>query len=140
MHLKCLIVTSNKVYFLHINFCEVPFTRTQDLHFPKNSEKENVTAAPPIKLCPQKLHQCHRMQNFEWFHAIESEIDLSQKFWKKKGLQLFLLSYMYRNFSFYAISFSRNRDQLITKIPEKVLQQRYLLSDCPQKMIDINLC
>ena len=34
------------------------------------------------------------MQNFVRFHALESEIELPQEFWEKRGT---LLSYMYRN-------------------------------------------
>ena len=73
---------------MHINFCAISFSRTQNLHFPKNSEKI-VTTTPLIKLCPQKLYQCHLLkqvyctQNFARFHAIESEIGLTQEFWEK---------------------------------------------------------
>ena len=73
------------MYILPINFCAISLNRTQCLHFPKNSEKI-VTTAPPNKLYSQKLYQYHPsnqincMQNFVRFHAIVSEIGLSQEF------------------------------------------------------------
>ena len=48
-----------------------------------------VTTEPPSKLYPQNLYQCYllkqvySMKNFARFHAIESEIELSQKFCDK---------------------------------------------------------
>ena len=42
--------------------------------------------------------------------------------------------------NFCAISSARNQDQLNPKIPEKILLQRYLLSDFHLKLIDMNLC
>ena len=75
---------------MHINFCEVSFNRKQNLHSPRNSGKI-VTTTPAIKLCPQKLYQCHLlksvycMQNVVQFYAIESETGLSQEFWEKQN-------------------------------------------------------
>ena len=49
-----------------------------------------MTATTPVKLCPQKLYQCYLlkevycMQNFIQFHAVESEIELSQEFWENR--------------------------------------------------------
>ena len=80
------------------------------------------------------------MQNFVRFHAIESEIKLSQKFWKKE-IAAPLLSYIFQNASilylmlhivyiiFGEILFTRSRNKLITKISEKVSLQRNLYSD-----------
>ena len=72
------------------------------------------------------------MQNFVRFQAIESEIKLSEEFWKKQNSSvpyrvicsqivslLFLIMYiLYINFC--AILSTRNRDQFILKVPEKV--------------------
>ena len=71
------------------------------------------------------------MQDFVWFHTIESEIGLSLKFWGKWNSSapylvtctqiaslLFLLIYIV-HVSFCAISSTRNRKQLILKILEK---------------------
>ena len=50
-----------------------------------------MKTAPPNKLLSQSLHQCHHsklvycMQIFVPFHAIESEIDLSQDFREKQS-------------------------------------------------------
>ena len=85
-------------------------------------------------------------------HAIESKIKLPQEFSRKRNssvvyrktcakIALLLFLTMHTLFiNFYAISFSRNRDQLIPKIPEKVLLQRHLLSDFHQRLIELNLC
>ena len=72
------------------------------------------------------------MQNFVRFHAIESERALSQKFWEKRITKapckdictqiaslLFLMLYIL-NINLCAMSSTRNRDQRILKIPEKV--------------------
>ena len=69
------------------------------------------------------------MQDFVRFHVIEPEIELSQKFGKNgvaappteihvskmRHLMIYTL-----HIHFCGISFTRNRDQLIPKIPEKV--------------------
>ena len=85
------------------------------------------------------------------FHAIESEIALSQEFWKKRNsstpycsLCIQIASLLFKmihilHLNFRAISFGRKL-QLMPKIPEKVLQQSHLLSDFRQKLIGINLC
>ena len=72
------------------------------------------------------------MQNFVQFHAIESEIELAKQFRKKRNSSapyrdkcsqiaslLFLMMYILR-INFCELSFTRNRDQRIPKIPEKV--------------------
>ena len=92
------------------------------------------------------------MQNFVQFHAIESNIELSQKFWEKLNTSapywaiyiqiaslLFLLIYILC-INFCSISSSRNQDQRIPKISENVKLPRHLLSDFHQKLIVINLC
>ena len=142
---------------MHINFCAISYNRTQDLHFSKNFGKIVITTFPR-KLCPQKLYLCHVlkyvhcMQNFVRLHAIESEIELSQKFWGKQNSSslywairtyfeslLYIMIYtLYINFC--AISSTINIVKLIPKIPEKVSLQRQILSDCHQKLIQINLC
>ena len=91
------------------------------------------------------------MQNFARFHAVESEIELSQNFLEKRksralylaictkiASSLFLMIYIL-HISFYTISSSRNQDRFIPKIPERVLLQRHLLSDFHQKLIEVNL-
>ena len=89
MYLKSLIVFFNNVYLAYKFLFLLSFSRTQDVHFSKNSEKF-VIAAPLSKLFPQKLHQCYIlkkaycMQNCVQFHAKESDIELSQNFWKNR--------------------------------------------------------
>ena len=80
------------------------------------------------------------MHNFVRFHAIESET-LSQEFWKKRNssapykdicteiASLLFIKIFILNINFCAILFSRNRDQLIRKMPEKVILQRHMLSN-----------
>ena len=90
--------------------------------------------------------------NFVRFHEIESEIELPQQFCKKKrnssapylaictqiASLIFLMTYiLYINFC--PIPFTRNRDQRIQKISEKVKIQRHLLSDPHQQLIGTNL-
>ena len=115
----------------------------QDLKFYKKSEKI-VTTASPIKLRWQSLYQYHPsklvycMQDFVWFHATESEIELPEEFWGKcnssatyraiytqiASLLFLMISILY--IKFCAISSTGNRDQLIPKIPEKVKLQHDL--------------
>ena len=74
------------------------------------------------------------MQNFVWFHAIQSQIELSQKIWKKRNSSIPYWAYMLRcaqiasllylmihilNINFGAISSTENRDELIPKILKK---------------------
>ena len=67
-----------------MHFCKILFNRKQDLHLSKISVK-NVNAASPRKLCPKNLSQFHilklqySMNNFKRFHAVEPEMELSQK-------------------------------------------------------------
>ena len=142
---------------MHINFCAILFNRTHDLHFPQNSGKI-VIAAPPSKLFPQKVYQCHLlkevycMQNFVRFHAIEFKIELSQKLWEKRNnsapywaicthiVSLLFLIIHILCINFCEISSSRNRDERIPKISEKVKLQHHLLSNFHQKLTDVNLC
>ena len=117
-----------------------------------------MTAAPAINLYHLKICQWYLlskvycMQNFVWFHAIESEKKLSQKFWEKRNSSalywaicthiaslLFLMIHIL-HINFCTISSARNQDQGIPKISEKVKLQRQLLSDFQQNLIDINLC
>ena len=92
------------------------------------------------------------MQNFIRFHAIESEIELPQEFWKTRNSSasckaictkiaplLFLVTYIL-DVNIFAISFTRNGNQRILKISEKEKLQRHLLSDFHQKLMNINLC
>ena len=86
------------------------------------------------------------MQNFIRFQAIESEKELSQEFWKKRNISapfkdictqiasfLFLSIYiLYINFC--AISFARNRDQLIPKNSEKSVITAPLVERLPPKI------
>ena len=89
-HLNCIIVTYYNAYLLHRNFCTVSFIRNQGMGNLKIFGKI-VTTVPSIKLCLQNLHQCqllkyvYCMQNFVQFQAIESEIELSRKFWEKRN-------------------------------------------------------
>ena len=53
IHLKYTIVISNNVH-LGYNFCQISLSRTQNLHFPKNSRKI-VTAGPPHQAILAKL-------------------------------------------------------------------------------------
>ena len=90
------------------------------------------------------------MQNFVRFHTTEYEIELLQKFWKKRNSStpykatrtqiaslLFLMIYiLYVNFC--AISFRGKEDWHIPKISEKVSLQRYQLRDFHLKLIDTN--
>ena len=99
------------------------------------------------------------MLNFVRFHAIESEIELAQEFFFKKGLAapygnlgtyssvaictqiaslLFLLIYIL-HIKFCPISSARNRDQRILKILERVRLQHHLVSYFFQKLLDANL-
>ena len=136
--------------------CAILFNRTQDLHFLKNSGKI-VTTAPFSELYSQNLYHyfakwVYCMLNIVRFHAVESKIKLPLEFWEKQNSRapywdtytqtaslLFLMMHiLYINIC--VISFIRNRDQLIPKISEKLLPQRYLLSDFHQKLTEINLC
>ena len=56
MQIKCIIVISNNVHLAY-KFCTILFNRTQELHFPENSGKIVITAAPN-KLCSQ-IYQYH---------------------------------------------------------------------------------
>ena len=71
------------MYILHRNICAISSNRTQNQHFPKNTEKI-VTIAHPSKLCLKNrisiIFQIYIMQNFVRLHAIESEIEVSQEF------------------------------------------------------------
>ena len=70
--------------------------------------------------------------NFVRFHAIESETEQSRKFWKKRNssdpykdictqiASLLFLMMQILHIHFCAISSTRNRDQVIPKILEKV--------------------
>ena len=91
------------------------------------------------------------MQIFVRLYAIESIIELSKEFWKKCNSSascrdictqiaslLFLMIYILC-VNFCAISLTRNRDELIPKIPEKVLLQLHLLNDFHLKLLEINL-
>ena len=40
-----------------MNFCAFLFKRTQNVHYPKNSEKKKCVNSALSKLCLQKLHQ-----------------------------------------------------------------------------------
>ena len=75
------------MYILDVNFCAISFIRTQDLHFPKNSEK--IVATDPLASYVRKNYIITIVQskyiackNFLRFHAIQSEIELSQEFWE----------------------------------------------------------
>ena len=74
------------MYILHINFYEISFSRTQDLHFPENYGKIMATQGSYTrKLYEYHLAKLvHSMQNFVRFHAIESELELPIEFWKKR--------------------------------------------------------
>ena len=74
------------MYTLHIDFCAILFTRTQNLHFPKKSEKIVITA-PPSKLCSQNYINIIfkiSIQNFVRFHSIESELNYRIYNFRKK--------------------------------------------------------
>ena len=82
------------------------------------------------------------MRKFVRFHATESEIELSQEFWKKRNssapyraacTQIVALLLIMMCINFCAILYTRNRDLLTPKIPGKMLLQRHLLSDFYQK-------
>ena len=71
-----------------MNLCAISFNRNKELHSLDNSKKiENTEKI--IKLCPQKLYQCHilkqvnYLRNFVRFQGKESEIGLSQEFREK---------------------------------------------------------
>ena len=93
------------------------------------------------------------MQNFARFHAIDSRQNYLKNFEKKKkryssfsykaiciqiASRLFLMIYILR-IVFCGVSSTRNPDQRITKISEKVKLQRHLLSDFLQTLIDVKL-
>ena len=142
------------INILNINFCVISF-KTKICNIPQILKK--LTTSTSSKLCLQKLYQCHLlkyvycMQKFVWFHAIESEIDYHKNFGKNRIAAL-LQIYMHPNciiifltieivhINFYAISLTRNQDQLIPKNLVKMSLKRYLLSNFHQKLIDINLC
>ena len=75
------------IYVLHINFCAISFNRTQDVRFPKNYGKI-VATAPPSKAMLAKIISILSFKvsilhaKFLRVHAVESEIELSHKFWK----------------------------------------------------------
>ena len=92
------------------------------------------------------------MQNFVQFRAIKSNVKITTRIGKKE-YQRPLLSYMYPisiivisnntyilYINFCEISSTRNRDQRIPKILEKLKVQRQPLNGHHQKLIEINLC
>ena len=83
------------------------------------------------------------MHKFVWFQAMESKMQLSQEFGKKRNerpLQSYMnpnciivIPIMYiLNRNFCEILSTRNWDVLIPKVPEKVSLKHHLLSDFHQ--------
>ena len=98
IYLKYIIVISNIVNLVYVNFCEISFNRALTIHFHENSWKI-ATRVPPSNLCSRKLYEYHLIyiiQNFVRFYAIECEVGKSKNFWKN-GKAAPLLSYIYLN-------------------------------------------
>ena len=133
IQLKCIIVISNNVHHAYKFLCDFIQQNTRSAL----SQKlwKNCDNSTLSNLCSQKLYQYHLakyvycMQNFARFEAVESETELSSEFWEKRNssvsywamyTQISPLLFLYIHFC--AISFSRDRDQHIPKISDKVKQ------------------
>ena len=126
---------ATKMYNCYIiYFYAISFNGTQDLHFPKNFGII-VTTVHPSKLWSQrKIYQyyVYCLPNFVRFHVVESKVELPQEFWEKQNsrapywamhaqiasLLFLMICILYTNF--WAISYSRNQNQRIPNISEKV--------------------